>query len=156
MTTLSEKIAALIKPTIEAFGFEYWGLLYQTHEKRGLLRIFIESPQGVTADNCAAVSRQINSLLDVENVITSAYVLEVSSPGIDRFLFEPKHFQRYIGKKIMIKLYEPIDGRRNFSGTLVALLDDGSIELTQEDQRFLLPLSKIQTAQVSLEQLKNL
>jgi ribosome maturation factor RimP len=148
MTTLSEKIANLIKPTIEVFGFEYWGLLYQTHDRRGLLRIFIDAPQGVTADDCAAVSRQISSLLDVENLIASAYVLEVSSPGIDRLLFEPSQFRRYINKKITVKLYEPIEGRRNFSGTLVALQEDGSIKLTQDDHSFLLPLSKIQTAQV--------
>src|SRR6476620_10697502 len=116
--TIVEKVTKLAKPTIEALGFEYWRLLYQPNQGSAVLRIFIDAENGVTVDDCAQVSRQLSSILDVENPITSAYVLEVSSPGIDRFLFDPAHFMRYLNQPITIKLHEPMEGRRNFSGIL--------------------------------------
>lgn len=148
--TIAEKITQLIRPTIEALGFEYWGLVYQPNQGRALLRIFIEQAAGITVDDCAKISRQISSILDVENPIHSAYVLEVSSPGMDRLLFEPEHFKRYLNQAITVKLHEPVDGRRNFSGKLLDFSIDGLIELEQEGQVYVLPFSQVQKAQVSI------
>jgi len=148
--TIAEKITQLIRPTIEALGFEYWGLLYQPSQGRAVLRIFIDKTTGVTVDDCARISRQISSVLDVENPIHTAYVLEVSSPGIDRLLFEPEHFKRYLNQAITIKLHEPIDGRRNFSGKLLNFSNDGLIELEQEGNVYALPFSQVHKAQVNI------
>lgn len=148
--TIAEKVTQLIRPTIEALGFEYWGLLYQPNQGRAVLRVFIDSEAGATVDDCAQVSRQISSILDVENPITAAYILEVSSPGIDRLLFEPAHFMRYLNQYISIKLYEPISDRRNFCGTLRAFSADEMIEIEQDGQVYILPFSKVQKAQVNL------
>lgn len=148
--TISEKITQLVRPTIEALGFEYWGLLYQPNQGRAVLRIFIDKTAGVTVDECAQISRQISSVLDVENPIHSAYVLEVSSPGMDRLLFEPKHFKRYLNQAITIKLHEPIDGRRNFSGQLLNFSTEGLIELEQEGKIYVLPFNQVHKAQVNI------
>jgi ribosome maturation factor RimP len=148
--TIAEKITQLIRPIIESFGFEYWGLLYQPNKNRGLLRIFIDKATGITVDDCAQISRQISSILDVENPIQSAYVLEVSSPGMDRFLFEPEHFKRYLNQSISLKLYEPIEGRRNFSGTLLNFSNDELIELEQDGKSYVVPFQLVHKAQVNI------
>jgi ribosome maturation factor RimP len=83
-----------------------------------IFRIYIDSPKGVTVDDCSRVSRQVGAMMDVEDPFESRYALEVSSPGIDRPLFEIEHYRKYIGKRIKLKLYSPVNQRRQFKGVL--------------------------------------
>ena len=87
MASREQKIEALLEPTIEALGFELWGLEYLSQGRHTLLRLYIDGENGVTVDNCAEVSRHVSGVLDVEDPITGEYTLEVSSPGVDRLLF---------------------------------------------------------------------
>jgi ribosome maturation factor RimP len=121
---VQEKLTNLIDSTVTGLGYELWGFEYRPHSESALLRIFIESENGITVEDCAAVSRQLGATLDVEDLIPVAYILEVSSPGIDRVLFVPEHYQRYIGQLVKIRTRIAIDGRRNFKGTIVAVADD--------------------------------
>lgn len=155
MTTLSDKIADLIKPSIEALGFEFWGLVYQVYDRRNVLRVFIEAEKGIAIDDCEQVSRQISSVLDAESLIANAYVLEVSSPGVDRLLFKPAHYQRYLNQEIKVKLYEPIEGQRSFVGKIIKV-DADQVELATTTKNITLPFTKIQSAQVVLEQFEHL
>jgi ribosome maturation factor RimP len=148
MTTINEQVKALIKPTVESMGYEFWGLIFQAQQGRSLLRVFIESPQGVPIDACEKISRQIASILDTEDVIRHAYVLEVSSPGMDRQLFELEHYRRVVGSKVKVKLLEAIEGRRSFVGIVIGVEEDGNISLNVEGKSMVLPIEKIQTAQV--------
>ena len=87
-----ERLTDLLAPTVESLGFELWGVELLSPNRRPTLRVFIESGDGVTVDNCAEVSRHLGSVLDVEDPITGEYTLEVSSPGIDRLLFKAAQY----------------------------------------------------------------
>ena len=84
-----------------------------------MLRLYIDSPSGVTADDCERVSRQVSGVLDVEDPIGDRYVLEVSSPGLDRILFKPEQYLANLGAQVQVRLTVPFDGRRQFTGVLI-------------------------------------
>ena len=98
-------------------------------------------------DDCEKVSKQVSAVLDVEDPIREAYTLEVSSPGVDRLLFDKAHYERFLGEQIKVRLRANFDGRRNFSGVLVAM-EDEEVVLRVEDEEFVFPLEGIDKAQV--------
>jgi len=114
-----------------SLGFELVEMEYLASDDRGVLRLYIDRPDGgITLDDCATVSRQLGALLDVEDVIPFRYVLEVSSPGLNRPLKRPKDFLAHCGEKIKIKTRMSVDGRWRFSGILQKYSEvDGSIVL---------------------------
>lgn len=120
----SEELRRVLEPSIERLGYELSDIEAKLGGRDGVLRVFIDRPEGIGLEDCEAVSRQISALLDVEDPLPGRYVLEVSSPGLDRRLTKPAHFARFIGEEVKIKLRFPIDGRRNFRGTLKAASDD--------------------------------
>ena len=134
---MQERLNALIHTTVTGLGYEVWGYEYRPYAESALLRIFIDSPNGITVDDCGKVSNQIGAALDVEDLIPVAYVLEVSSPGVDRVLFTPEQYQRYIGEKLKVRTQLPVQARRNFVGilrettveTITLELEDGSCEI---------------------------
>jgi len=83
-----QQLSDMLETTVEALGFELWGVEYLSQGRHSVLRIYIESENGITVDDCAAVSEQVGSVLDVEDPVTGEYTLEVSSPGMDRLLFK--------------------------------------------------------------------
>jgi ribosome maturation factor RimP len=89
-----------------------------------VLRIYIDKPGGVSHGDCELVSNQVGTLLDVEDLLTQHYILEVSSPGIERGLYKPADYERFAGSRIKLKTLEPIDGQRNFRGKLLGLIGD--------------------------------
>lgn len=142
------QIADLIRPTVEAMGTELWGVEYLTQGKHSTLRIFIDKKEGgVGIDDCEQVSRQVSALMDVEDPIGSAYTLEVSSPGLDRLLFEKAHFEACLGSLLKVRLRMNYEGRRNFKGRLAAIEDD-EIVLRQDQEEFVFPLETLDKAQV--------
>lgn len=121
---LEEKLEQLLKPTIESMGFELWGFEYLPAGRHSILRVFVDKQDtGITVDDCADISRQISAIMDVEDPISSAYMLEVSSPGMDRLLFTPSQYQRYVGKTVQVRTAVGVLGRRKFKGPMVQATD---------------------------------
>ena len=120
----AEKLSALVRPLVEDLGFEFVGLEYSSNPKNPVLVLYIDKPGGIAVEDCEKASREVASLLDVEDPIPGHYVLEVSSPGLDRPLFSPQQFERFIGEQAQISLFAPIDGRRKFKGRILGVEDD--------------------------------
>ncbi len=138
----TDKLKALLEPAARVAGCELLGVEYHPAGARSVLRLYIDRPEGVTLDDCEAVSYQVSGILDVEDPIPGHYVLEVSSPGFDRPLFEERDYERFAGRRVDVRMQTPIEGRRRFRGILRGLenglillvLDDGtSIGLPLED-----------------------
>jgi ribosome maturation factor RimP len=142
-----DALIKLLEPTIERLGYELTDLELKLGGRDGLLRIFIDKADGIDIEDCEAVSRQVSAILDVEDPLPGNYTLEVSSPGLDRALTKPSHFQRFMGEDVRVKLRFPMDGRRNFRGALKAA-DDEQIEIEVDGQSFSLPLATIESARL--------
>lgn len=141
------QVRELVLPAVTAMGCELWGIEHMTQSNYATLRVFIEKEGGVSVEDCEGVSRQISAVMDVEDPIQSAYTLEVSSPGMDRLLFEKEQYESYTGHQLKIRLRANFDGRRNFSGVLVAVENDEAI-VQVDDEEFVFPLESIDRAQV--------
>jgi ribosome maturation factor RimP len=118
---LREKLIALTEPLLGQLGYELVDLEYAPGRAPAQLRIFIDRSAGVGLDDCEAVSREVSALLDVEDPVPTGYTLEVSSPGLDRVLRTPAHFQRFVGERVRVELVSPRAGRRRYTGRLAAL-----------------------------------
>src|SRR5579863_3743364 len=114
-TELHERLASVVT----GMGYEFVGCELQRQHYNSLLRIYIDSATGVTLDDCTRVSRQLSAMLDVEDPIQGRYTLEVSSPGLDRPLFQIAHYQKYIGSQVKVRVKVPLNDRRHFTGTLL-------------------------------------
>ena len=138
-------IQAVVAPVVESLGYELVGVEYLTQGRGGLLRVYIDSEDGINLDDCSRVSHQLSGVLDVEDVIRGQYQLEVSSPGLDRPLFSLAHFERFVGQQVKLKLAVPIHGQRKFRGVIRAVADD-KIELDVDGESLAVPLSAIDKA----------
>lgn len=114
---LEKRISELIRPEIEALDLTLWGVEIAA-ANRPVVRIFLDSEEGVTIDQCAHVSRHLSLMFEVEDIMDSAYVLEVSSPGLERRFFTPEQMEPYSGRKLEITLGISQDGRKRFKGIL--------------------------------------
>ena len=121
MAKFEQKLTDMLRPAVEETGKNLLGVEYISAGNNSVLRLFIDHENGINVDDCAEVSRQVGAILDVEDPISSEYSLEVSSPGVDKPLFEMAHFQSVIGETINVKSSMPLNGRRKFKGTLVAI-----------------------------------
>ncbi len=137
MATYREEIIGLVEPVIESEGLELVELECLRMKTRWLVRIFIDREGGATLDDCTAISHQVGDLLNVHDLPPGPYTLEVSSPGLDRPLTRDKDFEKYRGAKVRIRAREPIDGSRNFLGTLIdyAVEDGRKIVIIDVDGR---------------------
>lgn len=146
------ELEALLSPVVEAMGFEFVGLEYLPQGKHSLLRIYIDTPDGITVDDCGDVSHQVSGVLDVEDPIKGQYVLEVSSPGIDRPLFKFTDFERFNGHAVQIRLQMPLDGRRNFRGVLQGVeANERQVVLAVDGETVNLPWDRIEKARLVAE-----
>ena len=114
----------MLEPAVQAVGMQLWGIEFLAQGKHSILRLYIDSENGVTIEDCEAVSHQVSGVLDVEDPIKGEYHLEVSSPGMDRPLFSFEQIARYAGETIKVRLQMAVDGRRNFSGILQEAKDN--------------------------------
>lgn len=137
----------LLGPVVESMGYTFWGLEYLSQGKQTVLRVFIDHENGITVDDCAAVSRQISSVMDVEDPISQVYNLEVSSPGMDRPVFTLEQYQSLAGNIIDVRLRIAFDGRRKFKGQLIGV-EQEDIVLRVDDNEYLLPIELIEKANV--------
>ena len=120
MASILDRVKEIAERIAASSGFEVVEVELQGSGKTRHLRVFIDKPQGVTHEDCASYSREIGTILDVEDAVPGGtYVLEVSSPGLDRKLLKPADFERFQGSRVKFSTHEPIDGNRHFQGRLV-------------------------------------
>ena len=147
MASKDQQITDMLQSTVEALGFVLWGVEYQSQGRHSLVRLYIDSPDGINVSDCAAVSEQASSLLDVEDPITGEYTLEVSSPGMDRLLFKLDQYPGYVGEIVELRLRSPFEGRRKFKGILKGI-EGEDVVIQVDDHEYLLPHSAIDKARV--------
>lgn len=117
---LTDKIFDIVEPTVTALGYELYEVEYQKEFDNWVLTLYIDHPDGVSLDDCELVSNAVDPVLDAADPIEQAYYLSVSSLGIDRPLKTDKDYKRNIGKVMDVKLYAPLNGKKEFSGKLTA------------------------------------
>jgi ribosome maturation factor RimP len=147
LATKAQQIQQLLESTVEAMGFDLWGLEHISQGRHSVLRIYIEAEQGISVDDCVAVSHQVSAVLDVEEPIAGEYTLEVSSPGMDRLLFKLEQYSSYTGEVIDLRLRSPFEGRRKFKGILKGT-EGEDIVVQVDNHEFLLPHSAIEKARI--------
>ncbi len=142
-SNLLSQLEALISPIVETNGCKLWDLEYVKEGSNKYLRIFIEKDEPVSINDCEAVSRAVEKVLDEKDPIPEAYILEVSSPGLDRPLKKDSDFVRFVGHIVDVRLYKPVsmphkpgDKSKNFQGKLLGLVD-GCIEIEDESGKTL-------------------
>ncbi|MBI5193104.1 MAG: ribosome maturation factor RimP [Nitrospirae bacterium] len=121
MTYSTENIQDIIKSVVDSFGLTLFDMEYITQGKRWILRIYIDKEGGVTLDECAGVSSELSRTLDAEDLIQHAYVLEVSSPGLDRPLKQISDYSRFTGKLVKINTRKPYNGVTSFKGRIISV-----------------------------------
>lgn len=141
-------LQARIETTVNGLGYE---LVTLERAGRGLLRVYIDKPDGIALEDCVRVSNQLTRLFAVEDVAYER--LEVSSPGLDRPLVKEPDFIRFRGERAQLRLRMPLDGRRNFVGVLGGV-EDGQVVLETETGRAVFPLSEIESARLAPEMAK--
>lgn len=146
--TLRERLIALIEPLIGRLGYELVDLEHSAGRGSGVVRLYIDRPEGVGIEDCERVSREVSALLDVEDPIPTAYTLEVSSPGFDRALRTRAHFERFVGSRVFVELSAPRDGRRRYTGTLQAV-DDTGVWLLVDGQRVAVSFAEVGQARLA-------
>ena len=152
MKQAPEHLVNLIEPIVEGLGYECVGIEYNPHPKHGLLRIYIDSDNGILVEDCSKVSHQISGVLDVEDPIQGNYQLEISSPGEDRPFFKVSQFERYVGSTVLINLFKAIDGRRKITGVIEKVEGD-IITLKEGEQVFEVPFVAMSKARLVPEYL---
>ncbi|HEX7047224.1 MAG TPA: ribosome maturation factor RimP [Gammaproteobacteria bacterium] len=146
--SLREKLITLLEPTIEAMGYELVELEARSNPKNGLVRLYIDKPEGVGLDDCEQVSHQVSGVLDVEDPMPGEYSLEVSSPGLERPLRTEKHFADAIGEKVKLELESPLADRRwRFTGKLAAV-EDGRVTVEVDGEAVTLEIATLKRARI--------
>jgi len=138
----------LARGLVESLGYIFVGAEYLTGQPGGsLLRVYIDSETGIQLADCEAVSRQLSAVLDVEASIREDYRLEVSSPGLDRPLFELEHYEQFIGEQVKIRLIAALEGRKRFTGEVLAV-EGMDVLLGVDGERVSIPFVQIDRARL--------
>lgn len=139
----------IAEPIAKSLGYELWDVRFEKEGANWYLRIFIDKEDGISINDCVDMSHAIDKPLDEADPIEQSYCLEVCSPGLERDLKRDDHFVKSLGKKIMVKLIRPVDGQREFKGTLESY-DNGNFELVSEEGAKLM-INKKETSYVKLD-----
>ena len=145
---MNELLEALIEPVVAGLGCKLWGIERHVQGRYSLLKIFIDADKGIDVEDCARVSRQVSSLLDVEDPFKGKYTLEVSSPGLDRRLFKLEQFESFKGARVKLKLNKPYEGRRKYIGLLCGIEEGDVVLRSSDEEEILFPFSEIERANI--------
>lgn len=126
-TRIAEVVRTLITPVALELGYMLWNVEYVKEGADMILRITIDKPEGITIEDCEQMTHAIDPLLDEADPIEESYLLEVSSPGIERELSRPEHFESCLGEDVEIRLYAPVEGSKVWQGVLVGLNEQNHI-----------------------------
>lgn len=150
-SVVRDKMIALLEPLVEQLGYELVDIEWVSAPRSATLRIFLDLPAGreghIGIEDCERVSREVSALLDVEDPVAGAYNLEVSSPGFDRVLRKPAHFERFQGARVWVELNVARDGRRRYTGTLCGVSPEG-ITLEVDGQNVSIGFSEVGKARL--------
>jgi ribosome maturation factor RimP len=147
MASKQEVLEEMIAPIVLSLGCEFWGLEYLTQGRYTTLRIYIDSPHGVSIDQCEKVSRQVSAVMDVEDPIQGEYTLEVSSPGMDRPLYKAAQYARYVGELVSLRLRIARDGRRRFKGKILKV-ENNEVLIVVDEKECLFAIDAIDKANI--------
>ena len=137
MAKIENQVQELLEPIIEKIGYELYDVIFAKEGKDYYLKIFIDKKDGIGIEDCEKVTNAINDILDEKDFISDSYFLEVSSPGLERLLRKEKHFLDNIGKEVTIKLYRPINKKKEFTGILKGFENNiVSLEIEKEILKF--------------------
>ncbi len=128
MSKITDRVWSLAEPIVKEQGCELWDVEYVKEAGGWYLRLYIDKVDGVSINDCEAVSRAFDPILDEEDPIPTSYVFEVSSAGAERQLKRPQDFERFMGSFVEVKLYKPVDGNKVYTGDLSAY-NDGDVEI---------------------------
>jgi ribosome maturation factor RimP len=145
-----ERVHRLVGPVLLSGGLELVEVEYRREARGWVLRLYVDKEGGITLDDCAQISREIGRNLDVEDFITTPYILEVSSPGLTRSLKTEKDFMKYRNCLVKVRTNQPVENRRQFTGRLQGVAEEG-IQIEVDGKVFLLPLSFIAKANLDIE-----
>ncbi|EIC20157.1 ribosome maturation factor RimP [Thiorhodovibrio frisius] len=148
MRQANPKLTALAGAVVEPLGYELVGVEHVAGGRHAVVRVYIDREDGITVEDCALVSHQLSGQFDLEDPIPGEYELEVSSPGLDRPLFTVEQMRRFAGHRARVQLAEKRNGRRNFEGALVAVVDDALQLQLDDDEVESLPLALIERARL--------
>ncbi len=148
---IEREIEAAIEPVLARDGFEVVDVEYARRGGAGVITVFIDREGGVDLDQCARVSEIIGPLLDTYDLVKGRYYLEISSPGIERRLRKPAHFQRHVGDEVRIQTRDPIESRRRFRGTLVVADDNACVVETEDGTQHRIPYDAIAKANLVVD-----
>ncbi len=148
MASINERLEEIIRPTVEGMGFSLWGVEFRHQGRHSFLTIYIDSDNGVSIEDCSDVSRQLSGVLDVEDVITYAYDLEVSSPGLDRILFTLDQYKKYVGSEINLELNVAVGNYRKFRAILIKIEDTVLTLKSKTDEEIEVLYSNIRRARL--------
>ncbi|MFL5299112.1 MAG: ribosome maturation factor RimP [Anaeromyxobacteraceae bacterium] len=154
---IAERARRVLDPVVERDGFELVDVEWAREGQGWVLRVFVDRPGGITIDHCQELSRTLETILDVEDFIEPAYDLEVSSPGVNRPLRKPEHFQKFAGERVHVKAFGPIEDsapgqapRKNWTGVLRGFVD-GVVEVDVDGTLHRIPLAKIAKANIEYD-----
>lgn len=148
--TAKDRLTALLEPVVEQAGYELVDLEYQKESGHWVLRLFIDRPQGITLDDCELVSQRVGAYLDEADPIPHSYLLEVSSPGVNRVLRKDNDFARFRGRLVSVRTYAPVEGRRQFRGELEGL-EEGFVLVREGETLWRIPRGAVAKARLEAE-----
>lgn len=140
-----QRVEEIVKPYAQELGLEIWDISFEKEGTDWYLRVFIDKEGGVSIDDCVDLTHAITKPLDEADPISQSYMLEVSSPGVERKLTRDEHFEKYVGSAVMLRSIRPIDGVRDFNGTMTAfenkkitlkLIDESVITFDKKDTAY--------------------
>ncbi len=146
-----QKLKLALTAAVETMGYDLFGLELYSGRDNSILRVYIDSKHGITLADCQRVSHQLSGLLDVDNLIAGRYILEISSPGLDRPLLEHQHFIRFSGSKVRIQLRELLNGRRRLIGLLLGVQQNDILVADGEGREWRVPFEQIEKARLVSE-----
>lgn len=145
VNNIETKVENLLNDVIQNLGYELYDVIYAKEAKDFYLRIIIDKENGIDLNDCEKVNDAINDILDEADYIKDQYFLEVSSPGVERVLRKPKHFQSQIGNEILVKLFKPLEKKKEFTGILKSYSEE-ELVLTQDDKEVKIEVKNIALA----------
>jgi len=148
--SIPQVIEELAEPIIRSQGLELVDVEYKKEGKNWFLRLFIDKEGGVNVEDCKTVSRLMEDMIEVEDLIQAHYILEVSSPGLDRPIKKEKDFLRYQGKTIQVSTYSPIDSRKKFKG-IIEKYENETLFLKMDDRTVEIPIGNLASARLEIE-----
>lgn len=148
MSKVTERVQALAEPVAAQCGCEVWDVEYVREAGAWYLRVYIDKPGGVSIDDCEAVSRALDPILDEQDPIPTSYIFEVSSAGAERVLKRARDFERFIGEQVEVRHYQPVDGAKSHVGRLVSRTEDGTVTIDCSGKQQSFPSAQV--AQVRL------